>query len=142
MKRKLTVLAAVTLLTLAPTAVSAVGLQPLVPSDCNGQGGCNSICDLATLAQNALNDGIFIAIFLSAILFAWAGWQMVVGSSTGNATERDKGKRIFQYVAIGLVIIISAWLVVSVIMSALTSNANWNQLCAQPTSVIEQSRLG
>ena len=29
---------------------------------------CKSVCDLATLAQNVLNTGIYVAVFLSAIL--------------------------------------------------------------------------
>jgi Type IV secretion system pilin len=134
MKRRLVILAVVTLCTVGPSVAFALGLQPIVPSDCNGSGGCSSICDIALAAQNALDDGIFIAIFLSAILFAWAGWQMIIGSSSGD-TEKVKGaKKIFMYVTGGLVLIISAWLIVSVIMSALTNNANWNAICSTSTS--------
>jgi len=142
MKRRIALLTATLLLTLAPVAVSAVGLQTIVPKDCNQPGGCQSICDIATLAQNLLDDGIFVAIFLSAILFAWAGWQMVVASSSGNVAKRDHAKKIIMYVTGGLVLIISAWLIVSVIMSALTNNSNWNALCTQPTSVGELPSLG
>lgn len=123
-----------TLVMLAPFAASALGLQQVVPSDCNQPGGCQSICDLATLAQNLLNDGIFVAIFLSAILFAWAGWQLVVGSSSGNAAQVKRAKNIFKYVTGGLVLIISAWIIVSVIMSALTNNSSWNNLCSQQSA--------
>jgi len=127
--------AVITLVTLAPVAVSALGLTPIVPTDCNNPGGCSSICDLAQLAQNVLNDGIFAAVFLSAILFAWAGWQIVAGSSAGDTGKIKQGKNIFWYVSIGLVLIICAWLIVSVIMSALTNNSNWNILCTQSLSV-------
>jgi hypothetical protein len=130
MKRRVAAFVFVGFILLAPTLSFAVGLQTIVPSDCNASGGCQSICDLATLAQNLLDDGIFIAIFLSAILFAWAGWQMVVGSSSGNETQVHQAKSIFWYVTIGLVIIISAWLIVSVIMSALSNNSQWNVLCS------------
>jgi hypothetical protein len=140
MKRRLAILAFLTFLTLAPLAVSAVGLQPIVPSDCNQAGGCQSICDLAQLAQNGLDDGIYIAIFLSAILFAWAGWQMVVGSSSGNPGQVKQAKNIFWYVTIGLVVIVSAWLIVSVIMSALSTNQNWNSLCTSGTSMAPVER--
>lgn len=133
MKRKAALVLLVSLFTLAPIAVSALGLTTIVPWDCNGAGGCQSICDLATLAQNVLDDGIFIAIFLSAILFAWAGWRMVIAQ--GNPETISQSKKIFWYVTIGLVIIVSAWIIVSVIMSALTNNPNWNALCTQPTSL-------
>jgi len=131
MNRRWVITAVVTLFTLAPIIASALGLVPIVPqnSTCNGSGGCQSICDLATLAQNALTDGIYIAIFLSAILFAWAGWNMVVGSSSGNVTQVTKAKNIFKYVTGGLVLILAAWIIVSVIMAALTNNTGWNNFC-------------
>lgn len=131
MKRQLAVFALVTAFTVAPAVTFALGLTPIVPPDCNGRGGCTSICDLAQLAQNVLNDGIFTAIFLSAVLFAWAGWELVVGSSSGDTGKVKHGKDIFMYVTGGLVLIICAWLIVSVIMSALTNNSNWNVLCSQ-----------
>ena len=132
MKRRWVITSVLTLLLFAPVVSSALGLVPIVPSECNtNPGGCQSICDLALLAQNALTDGIYIAIFLSAILFAWAGWNMVVGSSSGNSTQVSQAKKIFWNVTIGLVLILSAWIIVSVIMAALTTNANWNTLCAQ-----------
>lgn len=133
-------IALMTAIMCAPLAASAVGLQTIVPSTCNQQGGCQSICALATLAQNALDDGIFIAIFLSAILFAWAGWQMIIGSSSGDTAKVRRAKHIFMYVAGGLVLIISAWLIVSVIMSVLTNNSTWNSLCSSssaPSNVIQ-----
>ncbi|HUO50175.1 MAG TPA: pilin [Candidatus Paceibacterota bacterium] len=116
---------------LAPTSAFAVGLVPIVPDSCNQKGGCQSICDLATLAQNILNDGIYVAVFLSAILFAWAGWKMIVGGSSGNPQMRNEGKKIIWNVSIGLVVIISAWIIVAVIMGALAKNPQWNSLCSQ-----------
>jgi hypothetical protein len=112
-----------------PSMALAVTLPQIVPGDCNDAGGCASICDLATLAQNLLNDGIFIAVFLSAILFAWAGWKMVSSSSTGNTNGVTEAKAIFWNVTIGLVLMIAAWLIVSVIMQALQSTVTWNNLC-------------
>lgn len=138
MKRRAVLAVTTTLFLLAPVAASALGLVPIVPQDqgCNGLGGCQSICALAELAQNALTDGIYIAVFLSAILFAWAGWQMIIGSSSGNPNQIHHAKNIFWYVTIGLVLIISAWIIVSVIMSALTNNSSWNSLCTySPSSV-------
>src|SRR6201999_2019492 len=100
MKRRVAILAFAVLVGLLPIAASAVGFQTIVPSDCNGAGGCQSLCDIAAVAQNALDDGIYVAIFLSAILFAWAGWQMVTGSASGNETQIHHAKNIFWYVTI------------------------------------------
>ena len=134
MKRRVAVLAAVAMFTLAPAAVSALGLVPIIPqgSDCNDAGGCQSICDITTVAQNVLDDGIYVAIFLSAILFAWAGWQLVISGE--NPTMRTHAKHIFMYVTGGLVLIISAWIIVSVIMGVLTNSSTWNALCASGTA--------
>ena len=132
----LTVLMSVIFLT--PTLVMAAGLTPIVPqtgqgSDCNGPGGCQSICDLAQLAQNILNDGIYLSVFLSAILFAWAGFKhMSAGGDAGAITEANK---VFSAVFIGLVIILSAWLVVSTLMSVIAGGGPaptlpWNQICS------------
>ncbi len=121
---------------LAPTVTIAAGLVPLVPqanqgSSCNGAGGCQSICDLALLAQNVLNDGIYLAVFLSAALFAYAGWKhMTAGGDTGQIKQANE---VFTNVFIGLVIILSAWLIVSTLMSILLGGGAtplaWNQIC-------------
>lgn len=115
---------------MAPVAASAQ-LNSIVPSDCNGNGGCQSICDLAQLAQNILNDGIYISVFLSAILFAWAGWQhMTAGGDTGKVHQANE---VFKNVAIGLIIILSAWLIVDTIIRAIggapAGGLPWNQIC-------------
>jgi hypothetical protein len=120
------------LLFATPVIVSAAGLTTIVPSDCTGNGGCQSICDLAQLAQNVLNDGIYVAIFLSAILFAWAGWKHM--SAGGDAGQIKKANEVFAAVFIGLIIILSAWLIVSTLMSVITGGGAaptlpWNQIC-------------
>ncbi len=115
-----------------PALALAAGLVAVVPSDCNTNGGCQSICDLALLAQNVLNDGIYIAVFLSAALFAWAGWMhMTAGGDMGKVKQANE---VFMNVFIGLILILSAWLIVSTIMSVLAGNGPtptmpWNQIC-------------
>ena len=101
----------------------------IVPKECNGIGGCQSICQLATVAQNVLNTGIYIAVFLSAVLFAWAGLKML--TSVANPGERTRAKEIFANVAVGLVIILVGWLVVDVLMRTLVgaSVLPWNKVC-------------
>jgi hypothetical protein len=127
-------------LLLTPTVtLAAAGLVPIVPqsgqgSDWNGPGGCQSICDLALLAQNVLNDGIYIAVFLSAALFAWAGWKHMTAG--GDAGAVKAANEVFMNVFIGLILILSAWLIVSTLMSVLTGNGPaptmpWNQICTQ-----------
>jgi len=119
------------LLVLMPSLSSAAattGLVPIVPCGNDGQTPC-SVCDLAQLAQNILNDGIYIAVFLSAVLFAWAGVKLL--TSVSNSGERTRAKEIFTNVAIGLVIILASWLVVDTVMRTLVgaSFGPWNSIC-------------
>ncbi len=127
-KRTFFILASVfVILLLVPLLASAAGIPDrIVP--CDGV-DCN-ICHIAELAQNVLNTGIFIAVFLSAILFAWAGWKYI---TAGGGGEVSAAKEIFLNVLIGLVIILAAWLIVDTIMRTLVNeNASigpWNKIC-------------
>ncbi|PIR83690.1 hypothetical protein COU18_03360 [Candidatus Kaiserbacteria bacterium CG10_big_fil_rev_8_21_14_0_10_51_14] len=101
---------------------------------CNGA-DCN-VCDLATLANNILNTAIYIAVFLSAVLFAWAGWLYL---TSGGSGELSRAKGIFTNVAIGLVIVLIGWLVVDTLMRTLTGAeyGPWNDICpyrVEPTT--------
>jgi hypothetical protein len=107
----------------------AAGFVQIVPDSCNQRGGCQSVCDIAQLAQNVLNDGIFIAVVLSAILFAYAGFQYVTAG--GNEGKTGNAKKLFTDVIIGLVIILAAWLIVDTIMKTFTGDkfGPWNSIC-------------
>ena len=115
-----------------PSVVLAASALPgaIVPASCNGVGGCQSICDLTTVAQNVLNTGIYIAVFLSAVLFAWAGF-LYLTSVAGS--EISRAKSVFVDVAIGLVIILAGWLVVDTLMKTLVDQSGgfgpWNKVC-------------
>jgi hypothetical protein len=118
------------LLVASPSLAYAAGLVAIVPSTCNGVGGCSSICDIAALAQNILNDSIFIAVFLAAFLFAFAGVRMLM--SPTNPGQRQKATALFRNVLVGFIIILGAWLVINAVMSIMVSgNAGlpWNKIC-------------
>lgn len=97
----------------------------IVPCD-----GINcTLCDVAVLAQNLINAGIFIAVFLSGALFAYAGFLYVTTVVEDNVSQ---ARRIFVNVAIGLVIILAAWLIVDVIMKTFLGGSfgPWNAVCS------------
>lgn len=100
----------------------------IVPKECNEKGGCQSICQIAQVAHNVLNTGIYIAVFLSAILFAWAGFLYLTGVA---GSDLSKAKQIFANVAIGLIIILIGWLVVDVFIRTLAGDnfRSWNKIC-------------
>ncbi len=105
-----------------------------------GQGGnfCG-LCDLVQLAQNLINIGIFITIALSAMTFAFAGYKyMTAGGDPGKVTE---ARKMFTSVAIGLIIILGAWVGVDTLMKTVVDDAKfgpWNSLgCSNTASFIK-----
>lgn len=113
-------------LLLSPVLAIAAGLpSQIVP--CNGI-DCN-VCHIATLAQNVLNTGIFIAVFLSAVLFAYAGWEML--TSQGSSEKYGHARSIFANVMLGLVIILAGWIVIDTLMKTFTNSSfgPWNKIC-------------
>ena len=123
----------VVMLCFLPLSVVAQGnILPgqIVPEKCNDKGGCKSVCQLAEVAQNILNTGIYIAVFLSAVLFAWAGFKYLTNVA-GN--EVSKAKEIFMNVAIGLIILLGGWLVIDTVMKTLVNQGSafgpWNKVC-------------
>ena len=48
-----------------------------------------------------INGGIFLSIFLAALLFAYAGWLYMSNEAIG---QKDKAKKLFGNVAIGLIV--------------------------------------
>jgi hypothetical protein len=96
----------------------------IVPCD-----GVNcTVCDLATLAQNIINTGIFVFVFLSALLFAYAGFLYLTNSAIDKVSE---AKSIFKNVTLGLVILLAAWLVVDTLMKSVLGGSfgPWNDIC-------------
>ena len=117
----------------APAIVSsAVMPGQIVP--CTGalpkETAC-TICDIAQVAQNVLNTGIFVAVFLSAILFAWAGVKYLTNAV--NSSGINEAKSLFGNVLIGLFIILGAWLVIDTLMRTLINPdaqfGPWNKIC-------------
>ncbi|OGG53821.1 hypothetical protein A3H16_03560 [Candidatus Kaiserbacteria bacterium RIFCSPLOWO2_12_FULL_53_8] len=133
-RRQMTKLVVVFLIVfiISPAVVLAANVLPgqIVPESCNGIGGCQSLCDIAVVAQNVLNTAIYVAVFLSAILFAWAGFLYL--TNVGNSGGISKAKEVFFNVAIGLVIILAGWLVVDTLMRTLVGSSTlgpWNKIC-------------
>jgi len=118
-------------ITIAPSIASAQ-IPTIVPENCRADAAQNcGVCDIAQLAQNTINAGIYIAVFLSAILFAWAGWKYITAG--GDATKAGDAKNIFWTVGVGLILILAAWLIVDLIMKMLVSEnallGPWNEVC-------------
>ncbi len=103
---------------LTPFLVSA----QLVP-DCEGF-NCN-FCHLVELAQNIINFLVLVSIALAAIAFAWAGFLYM--TSAGDQGKVKKAHDVFKKVAIGLIIVLGAYLIVNLVVYGLTGG-NVNEM--------------
>lgn len=116
------------ILSFAPIVMYAA----LVP--CNGP-DCTP-CHVAQLAQNILTFLIEITVILAGIAFAIAGLMMVTAG--GNMGQVEKAKGVFTNVAIGLIILLAAWLIVDTVMKLFVDQSKllqpWNQIqCTVPS---------
>lgn len=66
----------------------------------------------------------FMAIPIAAIMFAYAGLLLVTAGGEA-AHAREKAKGIFLNAVIGLIIAVSAWLIVSTILWILGYDGSW-----------------
>ncbi len=77
--------------------------------------------DLIIIAQNVIKFLIFnLAAPIAAIMFAYAGFLYITNG--GNESQIKQAHDIFLYVFIGLVVALSAWLVVNFILSFLVGS--------------------
>ncbi len=102
------------IIVLAPPSVAfALTLVPCMGDACKA-------CNLVDLANNIINFLIVLAVLIAGILFAWAGFIMV--TSAGNMSKVKKAKDIFVDVLIGVIIVLSGWIIINTIMSILVGD--------------------
>jgi len=111
-----------------PQTTSAASLAEF--AGCTGT-DC-SACNVASLANGVIQWIIGFLFVLFAGLMAWAGFGLV--TSNGNQQALDQAKEYFVNAVVGLIIILSAWLIVDTIMRALVGNS------ANPGSVQASGR--
>jgi cytochrome bd-type quinol oxidase subunit 2 len=108
-----------------PVLVFAAVGDPIVPCD-----GVHCTCrDLATLANNILNWIIYLAVFGSALLFAYAGARYLTAGGDAHVTQ--EATNMLKNAAKGIIVALMAWLIVSTIVQTLASPdivQSWNAL--------------
>lgn len=98
--------------------------QGLVPCDTTTNPTACGWDTLMTLINNVVSFILFkLAIPIAAIMFAYAGFLLI--TSGGEVSKRDKAKKIFLNVAIGLIIAATAWLIVNTILTTLGYDGSW-----------------
>jgi hypothetical protein len=107
----------ITIAVITPAVAFGGPFDQIVPKCSDTAEGCN-LKDLITLGENVLNFVLALAVTVSAVMFAWAGFLYI--TSAGNEQKVGHAKTLFAAVIIGLIIILTAWLVVDTLLKALT----------------------
>lgn len=112
----------VVLLCIFAVPLLSVHAQTLGIKDiCNHPGGkgapdCN-FDDLLNLGRQIINFLIILSIPIATVAFAYAGYLFL--TSGGSASQTSKAKSIFTKVLLGFLFVLTAWLIVRTITSAL-----------------------
>lgn len=97
----------------AAQALTIPSFGPIVPSDCQAGWGM-----LITVINNIIIVLLSIAIvFVAPLMIAYAGFLFVVNPV--NAGGKEHAKQILTNTIVGIVISLSAWMIVAAIMAAL-----------------------
>lgn len=81
--------------------------------------------DVVNLANGLIEFLISMLGVIAVIALVYSGFRMVM--SAGNETEWRKAKETFSNIVIGIIIILSAWLVVDLVLSGLTETGGLNE---------------
>ncbi len=138
----------VTLLFSVPNATQAVSWFPIVPCGLNQQPTdssgveipksvhdytqpCNQ-CLLVELGKNLIDFTFFgIVPMIGTLFFLWAGFKILWGGKNGSPAAVTEGRKIMENTAIGIAIILSAWLVTNMILKTLANDdrsSHWYQI--------------
>ncbi len=95
----------------------------LVPEACRA---CPcGFAGVMAIVQNLMNAGIGVAIVFCVVIMTWAG--MLYITTPANPEARSKANNMLINAAVGLLIVLSAWLIVDFVMKILynPNNAGW-----------------
>lgn len=83
-----------------------------VPAECNTR-ECSWV-DLVRLGNEVIDFAVYIAIIGATIAIAYAGFNMLINA--GNASEREKSRKMITTAIIGIVVTLGGWLFVDFIL--------------------------
>ncbi|NCN52944.1 hypothetical protein GW950_00590 [Candidatus Wolfebacteria bacterium] len=101
---------------------SAQGLVPCSGVDCN-------LCDLLVLVNNLITFMIEATIALAALFFAYGAFTMILAG--GSPDNVNKGKESMFTAIKGVVVILTAWLILGTIIQMLSGSSSplpWNEI--------------
>lgn len=84
----------------------------------DGSGVCGwRWLELITLANNLISAGIYFSVLVAVVAFIFAGFKYLTAG--GNEGQIKQAHTIFRNVALGLIIVLAAWLIVHTIIIGL-----------------------
>ncbi len=135
-------------LSLPGDVTAQAGLVPACPV---GDVGCQNayhpdnygICELVGLANNVIQFLVGLISVFGALIMVYAGYLLV--TSRGNVSQMERAKGMFTNVLIGIVIMLSAFLVVNTVLGILVGKnspiLDWNNFpCQYANEAGEASR--
>ena len=84
--------------------------------ECNPPGNC-TFGDLINAVKTVVNWGTIFALQFSVVVIAYAGFKYMISGE--KADERAKANKMLRSVVIGIIFIMAAWLIVTLIIRAL-----------------------
>ena len=107
--------------------------QGLVKCGNPGQPACN-LCSLLELVKTLINYAITLAFAFTGLFITWGAF--VIMTAGGGSERVQEGKKIVTTAVIGLVIMLSAWLILGTVVQILTGSPSklpWTQIqCTIP----------
>ena len=123
-KRMLTLsilMGAIFLLTMAPVVNAAFPGEPIVPAGCLKEGAPADQCGLKEMVDVAVNISKLILGLLGSVtllFFIYGGFVWI--TAAGNTQRIEQGKKVLEGALVGLIIVLSSWLIIYFITAALT----------------------
>lgn len=130
---------ALVLLLLIPQAVSAATFfGPIVPKECH-----TCPCGFAgvlEIARHLMNFAVTFGVIVLTIMIAWGGFLYIL--SAVNPESRSKANSLITGAVIGIVLVLTSWLIIDFVMRTLYSGADgaggkfgpWNSILAEEAS--------
>ena len=108
------------LFSFAQIANAQEGPIPLVRCDLTGENAC-TLCDLFKMVDRIIDLALFtIAPLLAVVMIAIGAFMMIMAYAGSAGPETiNKAKKLFASIAIGLLIIYSAWAIVYLFLMVL-----------------------
>lgn len=108
-------------LLIIPSSASAaiIGFPTsIIPAECNCPGGYAGWGCVLDVVKNLLQFAIGLAVMITVLLFAWAGFLWV--TNPANPANKEKGRSIMINAVIGLLITMGAWLIVNTVLTVIS----------------------